>query len=319
MDFHIPLSQIEKAHQVISTYIHRTPIFRSESVNRKFGCQLFFKCENFQKAGAFKSRGASNALFQNLNLAKKFGVATHSSGNHAQALARVAKYSGVKAYIVMPENSNPIKIAAVREYGGIIRFCEPTLQSRENTLKEVITETNAYEIHPYDHPLVIAGQATAAKEMLEDMPRPDCIIAPVGGGGLLSGTALACHYLSSETKVYASEPEQANDAWQSFRSKTFVPSVNPDTIADGLRTSLGQITFPIILRHVDEIFTVKETSIIEAMKEIWLRLKIIIEPSSAVVLAAVMEYPEMFRNKTIGAILSGGNADILHLPWNETA
>lgn len=318
MDADISFSQIEKAHHLISGYIHRTPILWSDSVNKKFGCQIFFKCENFQKAGAFKSRGASNALFQNLESAKKFGVATHSSGNHAQALARVAQYAGVRAHIVMPENSNALKIAAVREYGGIIRFCEATLESRENTLKELIAETQAIEIHPYDDPLVIAGQATAAKELLEEISAPDCILAPVGGGGLLSGTALVCHYLSPDTKVYAAEPEQANDAWKSFKAKTFIPSVNPNTIADGLRTSLGQITFPIILRHVDDIFTVSEKTIVEAMKEIWLRLKIIIEPSSAVVLAAIIEHPEVFRNKKIGAILSGGNADIHQLPWNET-
>ncbi len=318
MDFEISLLEIEEAHKRISSYIHRTPVMQSESINSKFGCNIHFKCENFQKAGAFKSRGASNALFFHADVTRQFGVATHSSGNHAQALARVAKHTGVPAYIVMPSNSNPLKVAAVKEYGGIIYFCEPTLEAREETLKQVLQDTNAIEIHPYDDPLVIAGQATAAKELLEAIPTPDCIIVPVGGGGLLSGTALACHYLSPETRVFASEPEQANDAWKSFTSKTFVPSVNPDTIADGLRTSLGQNTFPIILRHVDDIFTVSEKAIIEAMQEIWLRLKIIVEPSSAVVLAAIMEYPATFRNKAIGVIVSGGNADIHHLPWHET-
>ena len=309
--------QIEQAHQLIASYIHYTPVFSSESLNNMIGCKVFFKCENFQKAGAFKSRGASNALFYNLELAHKNGVATHSSGNHAQALARVAKFAGVKAHIVMPENSNPLKIAAVKEYGGIITFCKPTLQAREDTLRDVMKETNAIEIHPYDDPLIIAGQGTATKELLEQMPAPDIVIAPVGGGGLLSGTALACHYFATGVHVIGAEPVQANDAWQSFCSGKFVPSVQPDTIADGLRTSLGKFTFPIILSHVNDILTVSEKSIIEAMRHIWLRLKIIAEPSSAVVLAAIMEHPDVFKNKTIGAIISGGNADIHQLPWHE--
>jgi len=281
------------------------------------GCNIFFKCENFQIAGAFKSRGASNAVFQHLEIARHKGVATHSSGNHAQALARVAGHSGVASYIVMPENSNPLKIAAVQEYGGNIIFCKPTLQSREETLQSVISETGAIEIHPYDNTDIIAGQATAAKELLEEIPEPDFLIAPVGGGGLLSGTALACHYYSPKTQVIGAEPLNANDAQQSFRQRTFIPSVNPDTIADGLRTSLGKYTFPVILNHVTDILTVSEEGIIEAMKQIWLRMKIIIEPSSAVVLGIIMEHPERFRGKTIGAIISGGNADIFKLPWNE--
>jgi threonine dehydratase len=314
-----PISRlnIEEAHQLIAGYIHRTPVLSSTSLNSLCGCNLFFKCENFQKGGAFKSRGASNALFHYLEDAHKHGVATHSSGNHAQALARVAAYAGVKAYIVMPENSNPLKVAAVKEYGGIITFCKPTLQSREDTLKEIIQQTGAIEIHPYDNEHIISGQATAAKELLEEIPSPHIIIAPVGGGGLLSGTALACHYFSSGTKVFAAEPLQANDAWQSFKSKKFIPSVNPDTIADGLRTSLGSLTFPIILEHVDEILTVSEQGIINAMKTIWLRMKVIVEPSAAVVLAAIIEHPEFFKGKTVGAILSGGNADINNLPWND--
>ncbi len=290
----------------------------SESINEQLGCTLFMKCENFQKAGSFKSRGASNALFSNIEQASEHGVATHSSGNHAQALSRVAKHTGVKAFVVMPDNSNEMKVNAVREYGGIIRFCLPTLQAREETLKEVIRETGAVEIHPYDNPFIIAGQATAAKELIEDMPETaDILIAPVGGGGLVSGTALSCHYFSAETQVIAAEPEQANDAWQSYMSKTLIPSFRPETIADGLKTSLGKITFPIILKHVNNILTVSEWSIIEAMKLVWLRMKIIIEPSSAVVFAAIMEYPEIFNGKKIGAIISGGNADIFNLPWNE--
>jgi threonine dehydratase len=309
---------IEKAHKTIASYIHRTPVMQSETLNEQLGCTVFFKCENFQKAGSFKSRGATNALFSNIETARLHGVATHSSGNHAQALARVAKLAGVTAYIVMPENSNELKVNAVREYGGIVRFCPPTLQAREDTLTHVIEETGAIEIHPYDNPFVIAGQATAAKELIEDIPEPaDILITPVGGGGLLSGTALSCCYFSPDTQVFAAEPEQANDAWKSFMSKTFIPSFKPDTIADGLKTSLGKNTFPIILKHVHNILTVSEWSIIESMKLVWLRMKIIIEPSSAVVIAAIRDYPEIFTGKKIGAIISGGNADIFNLPWNE--
>ena len=309
---------IEKAHKTIASYIHRTPVLQSETLNEQLGCTVYFKCENFQKAGSFKSRGATNALFSNIEAARMHGVATHSSGNHAQALARVAKKAGVTAYIVMPENSNELKVDAVREYGGIIRFCPPTLQAREETLAHVIKETGAIEIHPYDNPFVIAGQATAAKELIEDIPEPlELLITPVGGGGLLSGTALSCSYFSPDTQVIAAEPEQANDAWQSFMSKTFIPSFKPDTIADGLKTSLGKITFPIILKHVQNILTVSEWSIIESMKLVWLRMKIIIEPSSAVVIAAIRDYPEIFSGKKVGAIISGGNADIYNLPWNE--
>jgi len=310
-------SDIEKAHQLIASYVHRTPVMQSESMNHLYGCSLFFKCENFQKAGAFKSRGAANALFQNLELAHRFGVATHSSGNHAQALSRVAKFSGVKAHIVMPENSNPLKVAAVKEYGGNITFCKPTLEARESTLKKVIEQTGAFEIHPYDNLHIIAGQATATVELLEQVSGLDMVVAPVGGGGLLSGTALACHFFANSVQVIAAEPENASDAHASFISKTFVPSVAPDTIADGLRTSLGDITFPIILDHVTNILTVSENEIIDAMKIIWLRLKIIVEPSSAVVLAAVGKYPQFFQNKKVGLIISGGNADIFNLPWNE--
>jgi threonine dehydratase len=313
----ISRQDIEEANQRIASYIHHTPVLMSSTFNRLTGSNVYFKCENFQKAGAFKSRGASNALFMNLDKAKKHGVATHSSGNHAQALSRVANFAGVKAHIVMPENSNPLKVAAVREYGGIITFCLPTLQAREETLQQVMVKTGAIEIHPYDNPDIIAGQATAAKELFENMPVADFIIAPVGGGGLLSGTALAASFFSPGTKVIAAEPLMANDAWQSFRAKSLIPSIAPDTIADGLRTSLGNLTFPLIMKHVHEILTVTEQGIIDAMKLIWLRMKIIIEPSAAVVPAAILEHPEVFRNKTVGAILSGGNADIYQLPWHE--
>jgi len=276
---------------------------------------MFFKCENFQKAGAFKSRGACNAVFSLTHDQMKNGVATHSSGNHAQALARAAGLRSIKAMIVMPENSSKVKVDAVRSYGGLITFCPPTLEARESTLKEVIAHTGAIEIHPYDNYNIIAGQATAVKELIEDTPALDYILAPVGGGGLLSGTALGTYYFSPKTKVLAAEPEQAKDAFLSFYSKKFVPSLNPNTLADGLRTSLGELTFPIILEYVQDIITVSETDIIEAMKLIWERMKIIIETSSAVTLAAIKNKPGLFKGKKTGIIISGGNVDINNLPW----
>jgi len=307
--------QIEEAAARIKKYIHHTPTLTSANLDELLGCRMFFKCENLQKAGAFKSRGAVNAVFLLDEDEIKKGVATHSSGNHAAALARAAALRGASAHIVMPENSSKVKIAAVKNYGGKITFCESNLESRESTLIKVINETGATEIHPYNDPRIIAGQATAAKELIGDTGFLDIIMAPVGGGGLLSGTALASFYFSEKTSVIAAEPEQANDAWQSFKSKKFVPSVNPDTIADGLRTSLGSWTFPIILEHVDEILTVSEANIVKAMRLVWERMKIIIEPSSAVPVAAIIQYPEVFINKKVGIIISGGNVDFDHLPW----
>jgi len=307
--------QIEEAAARIKKYIHHTPTLTSANLDELLGCMMFFKCENLQKAGAFKSRGAVNAVFLLDDDEIKKGVATHSSGNHAAALARAAALRGASAHIVMPENSSKVKIAAVKNYGGKITFCESNLESRESTLIRVINETGATEIHPYNDPRIIAGQATAAKELIGDTSFLDIIMAPVGGGGLLSGTALASFYFSEKTSVIAAEPEQANDAWLSFKSKKFVPSVNPDTIADGLRTSLGSWTFPIILEHVDEILTVSEANIVKAMRLVWERMKIIIEPSSAVPVAAIIQHPEVFINKKVGIIISGGNVDFDHLPW----
>ncbi len=287
------------------------------------GTRIFFKCENFQKAGVFKSRGAVNAVFslQSDKLAK--GVATHSSGNHAAALSRAAQLRKIKAYIVMPENSSRVKIEAVKNYNGIITFCKPTLQDREETLQKIIDKTGAIEIHPYNDTRIIAGQATAALELFEDVENLDIIMAPVGGGGLLSGTALATHYFSPDTKVIAAEPEGAKDAFLSFYGKELVPSINPKTIADGLLTSLGSLTYPIIKTHVDEIITVHEESIINAMRLVWTRMKIIIEPSAAVPLATIIQEnpPEAnrkidFKGKRIGIIISGGNVDPDNLPWH---
>jgi len=267
------ISDINNAAIRIKPYIHRTPVLTSQSINQILDGDFYFKCENFQKTGAFKFRGASNALFSIPADDLKNGVATHSSGNHAAALSLAACNRNAKAFIVMPKNSSAIKIKAVKSYGGIITFCEPTLQSREETLSKVISETNALEIHPYNDYHIICGQATAAKELIEEFPNLDVIIAPVGGGGLLSGTALATHYYSHGTKVIAVEPEQANDAFLSFYQKKFIPSINPQTIADGLRTSLGSLTFPIIQKYVTQIVTVSELSIIQAMRLVWERIK----------------------------------------------
>lgn len=308
------LTIIESAER-IKPLIHRTPVLRCTAIDEITGGNLFLKCENFQKAGAFKSRGATNAVFQLSESELKRGVATHSSGNHAAALALAAKRRGIQAHIVMPENSNKIKIKAVEGYGGIITFCESTLQSREDTLNEVISRTGAIEIHPYNNYQIIAGQASAALEMIEDFPDLNLIIAPVGGGGLLSGTALAARYFGNHTRVIAAEPERADDAYRSFLTKTFVPSVTPDTIADGLRTSLGTLTYPIIMEYVDDIVTVSESGIINAMRLIWERMKIIIEPSSAVPLAAILEGKIDVSGRKTGIILSGGNVDLNELPF----
>jgi threonine dehydratase len=308
-------AEILKAHLRIKPYIHETPLLSSSQLNELLGCELFFKCENFQKAGAFKSRGAVNAVFSLSQTELSNGVCTHSSGNHAQALARAAKLRNTPAFIVMPNNSPEVKINAVRQYGGQITFCKPNLQAREETLSKVKAKTNAIEIHPYNDLKIIAGQATAAKEIIDKIPDLDVIIAPVGGGGLLSGTALAANYFSPNTKVWAAEPTNANDAFLSFKNKKFIPSENPNTIADGLLTSLGSLTFPIILELVDDILIAKEESIIEAMKLIWERMKIVIEPSSAVPLAALLDNKIDLKNKKVAIILSGGNVDLNKLPW----
>jgi threonine dehydratase len=309
------LATIREAAERIKPYVHLTPDLTSRSLDSMLGATMFFKCENFQKVGAFKSRGACNAVFSLSDEEVKNGVATHSSGNHAQALARAAALRGCKAYIVMPETSPGVKIDAVRGYGGEITFCKPTLEARESTLEEVKRRTGALEIHPYNDYRIIAGQATAAMELLEKTGPLDIMMAPVGGGGLLSGTALSTSYLSPATKIFAAEPAGADDACRSFSTKTLVPSVNPSTICDGLLTSLGSLTFPIILDKVDRIITVSEESVIRAMKLTWERMKIVIEPSSAVPLAAVLENRELFESKKVGIIISGGNVSLDKLPW----
>jgi len=308
-------NDIVQAHQRIEKFINRTPVMTSESLDKIFGCKLFFKCENFQKVGAFKFRGAMNAVLMLTDEESVNGVATHSSGNHAAALALAARKRGIPSYVVMPENAPMIKKIAVDGYGARITYCHPTLEAREETLREVADRTNAIEIHPYNNANVIAGQGTAVKELIEEGPEFDIILCPVGGGGLVSGTSIAVRALSPSTKVIACEPAGADDAYRSFYSGSIVPSINPKTIADGLLTSLGSLTFPIIQKNVDEVVTVSEEAIIKAMRMIWERMKIIVEPSAAVTLAAIIEEKFDVKDKKIGIILSGGNVDLENLPF----
>ncbi|HNS17280.1 MAG TPA: pyridoxal-phosphate dependent enzyme [Bacteroidales bacterium] len=306
----------------IRDHIHRTPVLTCQTLNHLLQAEVFFKCENFQKAGAFKFRGATNGVLSLEESEVHNGVCTHSSGNHAQALSLAARNRGIPAYIVMPETSSRVKTEAVLNYGGKITFCKPTLAAREETLEKIRLQTGAIEIHPYNDYRTIAGQATAALELIQDTEHLSVILAPVGGGGLLSGTALSAYYFSPATKVIAAEPAMADDAFRSFYSGQLIPSTNPTTIADGLLTSLGSLTFPIIRQHVHQIVTVGEESIIKAMRFIWERMKIIIEPSSAVPVAALFDSASkndgngfLTPGIRIGVILSGGNTDLSKLPW----
>lgn len=309
------LEDIKEAHLRIQPFIHRTPIMKSEAINQMAGCEIFFKCENFQKVGAFKARGAANAVAKLSEEQRKNGVATHSSGNHAAALARAATVAGIKSYIVMPSNAPEIKKKAVKSYGGEIILCEPNLMARETTLNEVVERTGAIFIPPYDYMDVIEGQATCALEMWEEGIDFDTIMAPVGGGGLLGGTALTTKYISPRTKVIAGEPSGADDAFRSFHNKKLIPMEDPKTIADGLLTSLGKINFKIIMQYVDDILTVSDEEIVEAMRLVYERMKIIIEPSCAVPLAALLKNKAMFKGQKVGIILSGGNVDLGKLPF----
>jgi len=301
---------IKAASHRIKNFIHDTPVMSSSAIDEIAGCKLFFKCENLQKVGAFKMRGASNAVISLGEDELKKGVATHSSGNHAQALALAAKMAGAKAYIVMPENAPEVKVAAVKGYGAEITFCKPTLAARESTLENIVAKTGASFIHPYNDLRIITGQATASYELHQHIGDLDFIVAPVGGGGLLSGTALVTHYYQPNCKIIGAEPQGANDAWQSFHKGAIVPSVSPNTIADGLLTSLGNLTFPIIKKYVKEILTVDDGTISCAMQLIWERMKLIVEPSAAVPLAVILRNPQLFATKKVGIIISGGNVDL---------
>jgi len=309
------LADIQATHEAIQPFIHRTPILSSSSINAIAEAEIYFKCENFQRIGAFKMRGGASAALRLTDTEKKKGLATHSSGNHAQAVARSAQMLGIPAYIVMPENAPAIKRAATAGYGAEIILCEPTLAARESTLEEVVAKTGATFIHPYNNYEVIAGQATASLELLQDQPDLDIIMAPVGGGGLMSGTALTTTFLHPHIKKYGAEPKAVDDAYRSFQSGVLQHNTHTNTIADGLRTSLGEKTLEIIRNYVDEIFLVEEQEIIDAMRLIWERMKIVIEPSCAVPLAAVLKYKEQFEGQKIGIIITGGNVDLGNLPF----
>lgn len=311
----ITLQDIQQAAQRIQPYSHRTLVITNESLDRRVGTQAYLKCENMQKVGAFKFRGACNAVFSLSDEEAARGVVTHSSGNHAQALALAAKLRGIPAHIVMPDNAPQVKKDAVAGYGGRITFCEPTLEAREGTMEGIRLETGATVVHPYDNERVIAGQGTAALELLDTVPDLDAVIAPVGGGGLVSGTSIAAKGLKPDIRVIAAEPEMADDAFRSMQEGRIVPSVNPKTVADGLLTSLGTLTFPIIQQNIEQIVTVSERGIIEAMKFVWERAKIVIEPSAAVALGVLWEKRIDLGGLKVGVILSGGNVDLNKLPW----
>ena len=309
------LADILAAHSRIKSFVHKTPVMKSQKLNELFNCELLFKCENFQKVGAFKFRGATNAVLSLPDEDKQKGVVTHSSGNHAAALALAARMNCIKANIVMPENAPVVKKNAVAGYGAEITFCKPTLQAREETTFGIMEKTGATLIHPYDNFNVICGQGTAALELLNESGDIEIVIAPIGGGGLMSGTSACVKGMNSNIMVIGAEPLNANDAFISFNTGILTPSVNPLTCADGLLTSLSELTFSVIRNNVDQILTAKEETIIECMLLVWERMKIIIEPSSATVLAVVKENPDLFKGKKIGLIISGGNVDFRKLPF----
>ena len=312
----IPVFQdVIDAHERIKDHIHRTPVLSSTSINKMFNTSLFFKCENFQRVGAFKFRGATNAILSLSNEEANRGVGTHSSGNHAAALSLAARIQGIVAHIVMPRNAPEIKKTAVESYGGIITFCEPTLEARESGMEEVMARTGCTFVPSYNHPNIICGQGTAAKELIEEVGELDIVVAPVGGGGLISGTSISTRGMLPGAKIIAVEPAGADDAYRSFTGGKIMPSVNPRTIADGLLTSLGELTFRVIRENVDEIVTVSEESIIAAMRLLWERMKIVVEPSGAVPLAGILENKINAEGKRIGLILSGGNVDLSSLPF----
>ncbi|WP_353250690.1 pyridoxal-phosphate dependent enzyme [Salinisphaera sp. T31B1] len=312
------LDDLQRARSRIAPWIHRTPVLTSETFDRMSGASLFFKCENFQKAGAFKSRGAVNAVFSLTDDQARRGVATHSSGNHGMALARAAACRGIACTVVMPRTAPRAKIDAVRGYGADIVFCQPTNTARAEAVADVLEKTGAEFVHPFDDSRVIAGQGSCALELLEQVPDLDAVIAPIGGGGLISGTAIACRGIRPSLSVYAGEPANADDAWRSLAAGRRLVEDAPDTIADGLKASLGELTWSIVSSEVDAIFRASEAQIVDAMRLTWERMKIVIEPSCAVPLAAVLAQPEPFAHRRVGVILTGGNVDLACLPWQHT-
>jgi len=312
----IPSKQIViEAGNRVAPFVHRTPVLTSRLLNELAGAEVFFKCENLQKMGAFKMRGAINAIQQLSEAQKKAGVVTHSSGNFGQALALAAKNLGVNAYIVMPSSAPAVKIEAVKSYGGLVTITESTLEAREKSAANIVAEKGAVFLHPSNDMNVIVGQGTAALELLQDQPGLEYIVSPVGGGGLIAGTALAAQYLGNNCRVIGGEPMEVDDAYRAFKSGKIEYNTSTDTIADGLKTNLGDINFPIIMELVSDIIRVEEGEIVNAMKLIWERMKLVIEPSSAVPFAALLKEREKFKNKKVGIILSGGNVELSNLPF----
>ena len=309
------IDDVLEAHKRIEPYIHRTPVLTSSYFNDLVGAELFFKCENFQKAGAFKVRGASNAVFGLSDEMANKGVATHSSGNHALSLSYAAGRRGIPCNVVMPRTAPEAKKAAVRGYGGIITECEPSTTSREEVFAEVQERTGAEFVHPYNDPRVVAGQGTCSKELMEQTDGLDCVIAPIGGGGMVSGTCLTLSHLAPEVKIYAAEPEQADDAYRSFKAGHIIADDAPQTIADGLKVPLKDLTWHFVSNHVSDIFTASEDEIIDAMKLTWQRMKIVIEASCAVPMATILKNKDVFAGKRVGVIITGGNVDMDTLPW----
>ncbi|MBA2057647.1 pyridoxal-phosphate dependent enzyme [Psychrobacter cryohalolentis] len=314
------LDDMLEAHERIKPYIHRTPVLTSRFLNELAGCEMFFKCENFQKAGAFKVRGASNAVFGLSDEDAKNGVCTHSSGNHALSLSYAAGQRGIPCNVVMPHSAPEAKKAAVRGYGGIITECQPSTTSREEVFAKVQAETGGDFVHPYNDPRVIAGQATCSREFLEQMEeigeKPDMVVAPIGGGGMISGTCLTLSNLAPDVKIYAAEPVNADDAARSFKAGHIIADDAPNTVADGLKVPLKDLTWHFVSNYVTDILTATEEEIVEAMKLTWTHMKIIIEPSCAVPLAVILKNKDVFAGKKVGVIITGGNVDLDKLPWN---
>ena len=315
-DMQIPTyDDVLAAHERIRPHIHRTPVLTSSYFNELTGAELFFKCENFQKAGAFKVRGACNAVFGLSDEMAAKGVATHSSGNHALSLSYAAGRRGIPCHVVMPRTAPEAKKAAVRGYGGVITECEPSTSSREAVFADVEARTGAEFVHPYNDPRVIAGQGTCSRELMEQVERLDAVIAPIGGGGMVSGTCLTLSTIAPKVQVYAAEPEQADDAARSFRAGHIIADDAPVTVADGLKVPLKELTWHFVKSHVTDILTASEQEIVEAMKLTWQRMKIVMEPSCAVPLATILKNPEVFRGRRVGVIVTGGNVDLDKLPW----
>jgi threonine dehydratase len=308
-------ADVEAAHRRIAPYIHRTPILTSSYLDGLTGAELFFKCENFQKAGAFKVRGACNAVFGLSDEKARRGVATHSSGNHALSLSYAAGRRGIPCHVVMPRTAPQAKKDAVRGYGGIITECDPSTSSREEVFARVQAETGAEFVHPYNDERVIAGQGTCSKEMIEDLGALDAVVAPIGGGGMVSGSCLTLSTIAPGTEIYAAEPEAADDAYQSFKQGKIVAYDAPQTVADGLKVPLKERTWHFVSKYVTDVLTASEQEIIDAMKLTWQRMKIVIEPSCAVPLAVILKNPDVFAGKRVGVIITGGNVDLDTLPW----